>query len=141
MIGFDLVFSERDDIDLERDKSHHRAHRSRVAHRQAAGCRRNQQRSQVFAEAIKNQGTTFVGYPLQVKTLLHSTKISPGFVSKLGNSPAPLAYSLVRPSGGPSPPVPEAIAYLPNLPISIAPRAVPHISILPTDPTRSFVPK
>src|SRR5208337_2286789 len=86
--------------------------------------------------AIKEQGSTFVGYPLQVEDN-PKARISPGFVTKIG-APAPLAYSLVRIPAGPPPPVPDAIAYLPNLPaINSAARGTGYFDT-PTDPDAVF---
>lgn len=136
VVGFDMVFSERDDIDLEREtlvKELKDAGLPTDKLQAAAGISNDQQ----FGNAIKAQGTTFIGYPLQVESFGGTTKVSPGFVSKFG-TPAPLAYSLVRLPAGPAPPVPEAIAYLPNLPvINSAARGTGYFDT-PTDPDAVF---
>src|SRR5271156_5852039 len=65
VVGFDMVFSERDDVDLEREQllaALTKAGLPTDKLQAAAGISNDQ----VFAQAIKNQGTTFVGYPLQV---------------------------------------------------------------------------
>jgi hypothetical protein len=72
---------------------------------------------ETLANAIRAQGTTFIGYPLEVTSGTKRGKITPGFVTKMA-TPAPLAYGRVQvPDEGPPPPVPEAVAYLPNLPV------------------------
>ena len=134
--GFDLVFSERDDIDLEREKI--------IAGLQSSGLPADKlsaasgiTNDDTFANAIKAQGATFVGYPLQVVMPGEAVKISPGFVTKMV-SPAPLAYSLVRLPPGPPPPAPEAAAYLPNLPaINKAARGTGYFDT-PTDSDAVF---
>jgi adenylate cyclase len=114
VVGFDMVFSERDDIDLEREKIMSTLKKAGLPDNTlhtAAGASNDE----AFAKAIKEQGATFIGYPLQLGSEGQG-KISPGFVTKT-ETPAPLAYSLVRLPAGPPPPVPEAAAYLPNLPV------------------------
>jgi adenylate cyclase len=136
VVGFDMVFSERDDIDLERDKI--------VSNLKKAGLPDNSLvaavgagNDETFAKAIKAQGTTFVGYPLQLG-YGESSKIDPGFVTKT-SSPAPLSYSLVRLlTPKPASIVPEALAYLPNLPeINSAARGTAYFNT-PTDPDAVF---
>jgi len=135
VVGFDLVFSERDDVDLEREKivgSLKDAGLPPDRLTEAAGISNDD----AFAKAIKEQGATFVGYPLQVEDN-PKARISPGFVTKIG-TPAPLAYSLVRIPAGPPPPLAEAIAYLPNLPvINSAARGTGYFNT-PTDPDAVF---
>ncbi len=138
VVGFDMVFSERDDVDLERESllaALNKAGLPTDKLQAAAGISNDQ----VFAQAIKNQGTTFVGYPLQViDPYFPSTRIDPEFVTK-PETPAPLSYSLVRIDPGPiSPVVPEAIAYLPNLPlINAAARGTGYFNT-PTDADAVF---
>jgi adenylate cyclase len=115
VVGFDIVFSEHDNLDLEREKI--------VAAVKNAGLPTDKLAAaseigndQTFANAVKAQGTTFIGYPLQVNSGAEAEPIRPGFAAKIV-PPAPLAYNLVRIPAGPPPPVPEAIAYLPNLPV------------------------
>jgi adenylate cyclase len=135
VIGFDLVFSERDDVDLEREKivgSLKDAGLPADRLQEAAGISNDD----AFGKAIKEQGSTFIGYPLQVESNPNA-KINPGFVTKMA-TPPPLAYSLVRIPAGPPPPVPDAIAYLPNLPpINSAARGTGYFDT-PTDPDAVF---
>ena len=138
VVGFDLVFSERDDVDLARDKL--------LAELKQAGLPTDKLQAaagisndQTFAQAIKNQGNALVGYPLQIiDPFSHGTRINSGFVDKL-EPPAPLTYNLVRSPPGPiSPAIPEAIAYLPNLPmINSAARGTGYFDT-PTDPDAVF---
>src|SRR5579885_729583 len=116
VVGYDMVFSERDDNDLVRQQivdSLEKAGLPADKLTAAAGIGNDQ----AFANAIKAQGMTYLGYPLQVKAEGEKVTISPGFVSQT-MPPAPLAYSLVRSLPGISgpPPIPQAVAYLPNLP-------------------------
>jgi adenylate cyclase len=136
VVGFDMVFSERDDIDLEREKI--------LGNLTKAGLPTNVlaaasgiSNDEAFANAIKAQGATFIGYPLQVRTGTEPDKISPGFVTKI-TPPAPLSFNLVRSAAGPPPVVPEALAYLPNLPvINTAARGAGYFDA-PTDPDAVF---
>src|SRR5690242_20158061 len=106
VVGFDMVFSEHDDIDLEREKIVSTLKKAGLPDNTLAAAS-GPSNDDSFAKAIKDQGTTFIGYPLQVGA--PDDKINPGFVTKM-MSPAPLAYSLVRLPAGPPPPVPTAIA-------------------------------
>jgi adenylate cyclase len=108
VVGFDMVFSERDYADREPA---------------GPGARRDQPAAassinpdQTFADAIRAQGHTFVAYPFQITTDANG-QISPGFVTE-ETHPPPLAYDSVQLAGTAfPPPLTEAIAYLPNLPV------------------------
>jgi len=111
VVGFDTVFSERDKFDVKRKKA--AANPTNSVHRMPAGVSNDQ----TFANAIRAQGNTFIGFPLEVKSAAPGGEVTPGFVTKIV-APAPVAYHIVRiPQGDPEPPVPEAIAYLPNVPV------------------------
>ena len=105
VVGFDLVFSEPDGEP-----------------RDGAGGN-----DQAFAAAIKRQGATFIGYALQMQRS-GSEKITAGFTTKV-TAPGPSVYGQVLlPDGILAPPIPEAIAYLPNLPaISAAARGTGYL--------------
>ena len=146
VVGFDMVFSGQDDIDLERAKI--------VAAIRNTGLSTDKlsvasavNNDQTFANAIKTQGSTFIGYPLQMKGRSfglvgvrsggEAEAVLPGFSAKIA-PPAPLDYDLVRLAPGPPPPVPEAVAYLPNLPvINSAARGTAYFDA-PTDPDGVF---
>ena len=136
VVGFDMVFSEADDIDLARAKI--------VGNLKKAGLPTNvlaaasgTSNDEAFADAIKAQGSTFIGYPLQVKTGFGAERVNPGFVTRI-TPPAPLSFNLVRNEGGPPPPVPQALAYLPNLPlINTAARGAGYFDA-PSDPDAVF---
>ena len=116
VVGFDMVFSERDNMDVEREKIvGGLKHGGLSANSPAAAS--SLSNDQAFADAIKTQGNTIVGYPLEVSTGAGwGGKITPGFVTRVV-APAPLVYSRVEiPAQAPPPPVIEAVAYLPNLP-------------------------
>ncbi len=137
VVGFDMVFSERDDIDLVRDKILATLKKSGLPDNQltaAVGVSNDE----AFARAIKDQGTTFVGYPLELGAEGDGSRISPGFQTKIA-SPPPLSYNLVRLlSPRPAPIIPEAVAYLPNLPvINNAVRGTAYFNT-PTDPDAVF---
>jgi hypothetical protein len=138
VVGFDLVFSERDDVDLEREKivgSLKDAGLPPDRLQEAAGISNDD----AFAKAIKEQGATFVGYPLQVEADPRA-RINPGFVTKIG-TPAPLHIAWFE-----SPPVRRRRCPT-RLPIcricrrSTAPRAVPATLTRPPIPTRCSAPK
>ena len=65
VVGFDLVFSERDDGDNGREKIEGNLKQPGLP---ADKLRRDGgiSNDQIFANAIKEQGTTFVGYPFQI---------------------------------------------------------------------------
>src|SRR5579871_1945014 len=115
VVGFDMVFSERDDIDREREKIIEGLKKAGISDGSLAAAS-GPGNDQTFANAIKAQGSTFIGYPLQVRSGDEAVRISPGFVAKI-TPPAPLAFNLVHSPAGPPPPLPEAVAYLPNLPV------------------------
>ena len=136
VVGFDLVFSERDNGGNGREKI---AGNLKDAGLPADKLRKDGGISNdlVFANAIKEQGTTFVGYPFQVASRPNE-EVNPGFVTKVA-APAPVTYNRVLiPAGEPRPPVPEALAYLPNLPlINGAARGSGYVDT-PTDPDGIF---
>ena len=136
VVGFDLVFSERDDGDNGREKIEGNLKQPGLP---ADKLRRDGgiSNDQIFANAIKEQGTTFVGYPFQIATRPNE-QVRPGFATKIA-TPAPITYNRVLiPAEEPPPPVPEAIAYLPNLPvINGAVRGGGYIDT-PTDPDGVF---
>jgi len=115
VVGFDMAFSERDySYDPGREKT---AGATAIAATPATAVDSAVSNDDAFADAISAQGATFIGYPLQVTTDGSGEAITPGFVTKIA-PPAPLAYGEVRlPERGFPPAVPEAVAYLPNLPV------------------------
>jgi adenylate cyclase len=115
VVGYDMVFSERDDIDLEREHFIADLRNSGVPPDKLAAAA-SISNDAAFANAIRAQGEMFVGYPLEIKSYDGPVQISPGFVANI-TPPEPLSFNLVRSHPGISPPVPEAVAYLPNLPI------------------------
>jgi adenylate cyclase len=115
VVGFDMVFSERDDIDLKREQFIADLEKRGVPADKleaAAGVSNDT----AFADAIRAQGNMFLGYPLEIKPYFGPIRISPGFTNKI-TPPEPLSFNLVRSHPDIDPPVPDAIAYLPNLPI------------------------
>ena len=114
VVGFDMVFSERDHMEREPETAGGALKTAGLpANAPAAASLSN---DEAFANAIRAQGNSFVGYPLQVVAGAEG-EISPGFVTKAGNPP-PLTYSFVQlRNPAPAPPVTEAAAYLPNLPV------------------------
>ena len=112
VIGFDMVFSERDDNDLERDKIIAGLSKAGLP-ADKLGAALGMSNDDTFARAIKDQGTTFIGYPLQISAT-NADKVDPGFVAQI-RPPPPLSYSLVHSLPGATPALPEALAYLPNL--------------------------
>jgi adenylate cyclase len=133
VVGFDMVFSERDENDLKRTPGPE--HSPGSANKVPALALSN---DEIFANAIREQGNTFIGYPLEVETADDNGEITPGFITKLA-TPAPLAYSHMQlPGQRPSPPLPEAAAYLPNLPaINSAARGTGYFDA-PTDADAVF---
>jgi adenylate cyclase len=108
VVGFDVVFSERDYSGQSEPES-----AGVSGNRPAPASSSN---DETFANAIRNQGSTFIGYPFQV-TVGAGSEIIPGFATKI-DDPPPMTYTSVQGlDSALSPPVPEATAYLPNLPI------------------------
>ncbi|SRR5579875_172886 len=107
VIGFDMVFSEHDYLD--------RHSQGPAAGRNKSGVATSSP-DQTFADAIRAQGHTFVAYPFEAMTDADG-QISPGFVTEV-NNPPPLRYGSVKLADTAlPPPLTEAIAYLPNLPL------------------------
>jgi adenylate cyclase len=107
VVGFDMVFSERDYADRQPQEPP-----GRVADNPA----RAGGGDETFAQSIRAHGNSFVGYPLQVTTGADGG-LSPGFVTEIDNPP-PRTYTSVE-LADPllKPPVTDAVAYLPNLSI------------------------
>jgi adenylate cyclase len=113
VIGFDMVFSEPD---LEREKTPAALKKpAEPAGGLAPGW--GLTNDQALANAIKAHGSTFLSYPLQILDDGDGVGITPGFVTNMEN-PAPAAFSFVQiPDGMLRPPILDAIAHLPNLPV------------------------
>jgi adenylate cyclase len=133
VVGFDMVFSEPDETELKRAGGPENfAGPADKVPPSALG------NDETFARSIRAHGNTIIGYPLEMNSDDDDGRITPGFVTKVA-APAPLAYSHVQvPEQGPSPPLPEAVAYLRNLPaISSAARGTGYFDA-PSDPDGVF---
>ncbi len=113
VVGFDMVFSERD---LESAAPNLNGADARGDAPAPAASVSN---DDAFARAIKAQGSTLIGYPLELDSGAAGA-ITPGFVTEVA-APAPMTYTRVKIEGGEAGevrvPLPRAVAYLPNLPV------------------------
>jgi adenylate cyclase len=116
VVGFDMVFSERDNGDRQLAGPAAGLEKPPTSTLTSPLTSTKISPDEAFAQAIRAQGHTFVAYPFQV-TSDASGQISPGFVTEV-NNPPPLTYDSVQLAGAAlPPPLIEAIAYLPNLPV------------------------
>jgi len=100
VVGYDVLFSEQDNFDAARDSLIERMEKSGVT-KVTANEMLGQGNDEAFADAIKTQGSTILGYSLGSLDANGRTKgiVETGFTSDL-ILPAPLSYNLARIPGG-----------------------------------------
>ena len=124
-VGYDVLFSEHDGDDIEAEQIAERLKRlgvSDAAVRETLGTGNDA----AFADAIRQQGSTFLGYAFEKhfdraseRPILESA-VPTGFKTE-PVAPPPLAFGMVRELPGPAPDLIAARAYLP--PIEVLNRA------------------
>jgi len=129
VVGFDVLMSERDSADLERDAIVKQLHTSGVSDL-ALRTLSAQGNDDEFAAAIKAQGSTYLGYAFSSHQIHQSAKASfQGYLTKF-LQPGPLAYTIVRKSPGAHDFTMVAQAYLPPIPIlNSAARGTAYVDI------------
>ncbi|MBF6569328.1 MAG: adenylate/guanylate cyclase domain-containing protein [Candidatus Binataceae bacterium] len=117
VIGFDIFFSERDDADIQRGRI---VQRLRLAGLNPAAIASSigDANDLQFANAIRAQGATILGYPLASHQFnnLQSAQTNSSYVTDL-RQPPPLEYGMVLKAPGAAPPILMANAYLPPIPV------------------------
>jgi len=121
VVGFDLIFSDEDDHDVQRRMMLGKLISSGLTEK-AAQTMLGRENDQAFADAIRRQGSTYLGYPFSGHYLNKHKKIYEltGFTNAV-QKPAPLTYNLVQ-TAGPAPELMTADAYQP--PIEVLNKAV-----------------
>jgi adenylate cyclase len=134
VVGYDVLFSERDedDIQAERIAAHLKGlgvGDAAVADTLGTG------NDAAFVEAMKQQGSTFLGYAFESHFDSHdaqqilSTPIAAGYRTD-PLKPPPLTYNLTRELPGGAPALIEARAYLPPIPaLNAAARGTGYVDI------------
>jgi adenylate cyclase len=134
VVGYDVLFSEHDEDDVQARQIGARLKAlgvgdAAVAQTLGAG------NDTAFAEAMKQQGSTFLGYAFESHFDSHdarqilSTAVAPGYQTQ-PIAPPPLTYNLVRELPGGTPAAIEARAYLPPIPVlNAAARGVGYVDI------------
>ena len=118
VVGFDVLFTETDQNDLTRSEIGKRLAANKLSTesiREILGTSNDD----AFADAIKSQGSTILGYPFQSHNFRRAFKnlnLS-GFLTKV-RPPEPMAYGIVQRAPGtpPNSELIEARAYLPPVP-------------------------
>jgi adenylate cyclase len=114
VIGFDVMMSEPDTADVQ---SKQLADRLKAAglDTSSLSAAMGLPNDQVFADAIKAQGATIMGFPFDTGSFTQEST-NTGFVN-IVTEPAPMTFGLVREPPGTPPPVQTAQTYLPNIPV------------------------
>jgi adenylate cyclase len=118
VIGLDLLFPERDTVDRD-----HEALASRLAAAgisgPAAAAILGPENDSTLAEALKRQGSTYLGYPFQGHYYggQHVPGLARGAFLQTIRNPPPLTYAAVMHAPKVLPPMITAPAYLPAIPI------------------------
>ncbi|MGH7778909.1 MAG: CHASE2 domain-containing protein [Candidatus Binataceae bacterium] len=116
VIGYDLLFSEADSDVSARNEISSRLSALGLSEAQIQAAL-GHERDRRFADSIRAQGNTFLGYAFALHELKGSAGgAQAGYLSQ-PIKPPPLAYTLVRRAPGGSPPLLHADAYLPPTPI------------------------
>src|ERR1700687_3195226 len=119
VVGYDVLFSERDEDDIQAERIAARLKAmgvSDAAVEETLGTGNDL----ALANAIKQQGSTFLGYAFEshrksARQIL-SAPVPTGYKTE-PISPPPLAYNLVRELSGAAPVLIAARAYLPPIPV------------------------
>jgi adenylate cyclase len=134
VVGYDVLFSERDEDDIQAERI--------AAHLKGLGVSNSAVQETLgtgndlaLANAVKQQGSTFIGYafeshfdPKSARQVL-SAPIPTGFKTE-PIAPPPLAYNLVRELPGATPATVAARAYLPPIAVlNSAARGVGYVDI------------
>jgi adenylate cyclase len=134
VVGYDVLFSERDEDDIQAERIAARlkglgASDAAVAETLGTG------NDLAFANAVKQQGSTFIGYAFESHFDLKSARqtlsaaVPTGFKTE-PIAPPPLAYNLVRELPGAAPAMVAARAYLPPIAVlNSAARGVGYVDI------------
>jgi adenylate cyclase len=113
-VGYDIIFSERDAGDVEREQIAARL-KSEGSSGQTVRSLLGTNNDDQFAAAIKAQGSTVLAYPFASHMFgSMSAGSEPGFVTAL-RQPPPLAYNLVLRQPGASHDLVRADSYLPPI--------------------------
>jgi adenylate cyclase len=134
VIGYDVLFSERDEEDAQADQVMRRFTAMGIssrAVREVLGASNDT----AFADAIKAQRSTFLAYAFESHFESRAPSEHPAFLVATGYKtspvdPPPAAYNLVREASGEFPLLISARAYLPPVPIlNSAARGTSYVDI------------
>lgn len=134
VVGYDVLFSERDEEDFQAEQIMARLKALGVSGR-AVEETLGAGNDLALAEAIRHQGSTYLGYSFQSHQVAadSAAKLSPASAAGFKTAPLdppPLVYGLVRELPGPSPPLMSASAYLPPVPVlNSAARGIGYVDI------------
>ncbi|HTT76891.1 MAG TPA: adenylate/guanylate cyclase domain-containing protein [Candidatus Binataceae bacterium] len=129
VIGFDLLLSERDPADVEREQIAEQLRAAGVSDKALAGLTAESNDAEL-AQAIKAQGDTYLGYAFSSHELQQIAGASmQGYLTEF-LKPPPVAYSIVRKSRGAKVRTVWAKGYLPPIPsLNAAARGVAYVDI------------
>jgi adenylate cyclase len=116
VVGFDVIFSERDSADEQRESIAHRLAET-GAPRRMIDESLGPENDQAFADALRSNGATVLAYPFKSHLFHSATRPSEsGYVREI-QAPAPFSYGLVLKAAGPAPQLLRADGYLPPIAI------------------------
>ncbi len=127
--GFDLIFSEADNQDVQRQSIVERLKRAGLSDA-VARATVGPDNDESFARALREQGATYLGYSFSDHYLSghQSTGKLSGFSTTL-HKPAPMAYNMAH-SDGPAPELYTADGYLPPIDLlNEAATGTAHVSV------------
>jgi adenylate cyclase len=131
VVGYDVLFSERDEDDAQAERILARL-KTMGAARRAVEETLGAGNDAAFAEAIRHQGATYIAYAFQSHQVDDGSPPAPvttGYKT-VPLDPPPLAYGLVRELPGASRALMSAHAYLPPVPIlNRAVRGIGYVDI------------
>ncbi|MGH8011200.1 MAG: CHASE2 domain-containing protein [Candidatus Binataceae bacterium] len=131
VIGFDILFSERDSNDAEREKLLNQLAATGLGGRTARELFAANN-DDAFADAIKAQGSTYLGYAFNSHRIEESGQVDLSGYSRQMLRPPPLAYNLIiRTSGASDRMLLKARAYLP--PVSVLNQAAAGVAYVDID--------
>ncbi|MGH7932021.1 MAG: CHASE2 domain-containing protein [Candidatus Binataceae bacterium] len=112
VVGFDMIFSERDPEDVERETIAKQLRDAGIS-AGAIGRTLGSSNDRAFAEALKEQGSAYLAYAFNSHQITETGRIDlTGYRTRF-LEPPPVAYNLVRKAAGAPPRLMHGRAYLP----------------------------
>jgi adenylate cyclase len=129
VLGFDVIFSERDSADVYSEAIAARLRKQGVSEA-VIGATLSDGNDRFFAQAIKAQGSTYLAYVFNRHFFTERGEVDLSAYRTAFLNPAPVAYNIVRKRAGANPTILQANAYLAPIPeLNAAARSVAYVDI------------